>query len=116
MEHDPSAPDTSSAEPASPRGDLLSRLEAVERQVAAWAHEVRTRRVAVVDHDGNERLVTEIGDSFTELRLRLGEGRRQLDLVLVAAREPADPRATTAGVEMWLDGDHAGGFTVMPER
>jgi hypothetical protein len=95
---------------------LHSRLESLERIVAAQQAEVRTRRLVVVDETGTERVVTDVGTSFAELRLRIG-ARRPLDVVLVAAHEPSDPAAgSTAGIEVWLDGDHVGGFTVVVDR
>jgi hypothetical protein len=116
MEHDPTAPTHSGVNDLASI-ELQSRVAALERAVAAHEAEVRTRRLVVVDDTGAERLITAVGESFAEVRLSVGGRRRRLDVVLVAAREPSDPRAgATAGVEVWFDGDHLGGFTVSADR
>lgn len=105
--------------PADPPPDLelRRRVDALERSLAHQADEIRTRRLVVVGPDGDERIATDVGEQFAELRLGIGGRRRRLDVVLVAAREPPDARGTTiAGLEVWLDGDHVGGLTISPER
>jgi hypothetical protein len=53
----------------------LERLEnlvaGVDRAIRAFADEVRTRRILVVDNDDNPRIVGEVSGDVAELRLEL---------------------------------------------
>lgn len=111
MDHDQASPDPA----AMP--DLLERVHVLEQSLARFTDEVRTARLVIVDPDGGERIVTDVGESFAELRLRVGSRRQQVDVVVFAAREPPGAGGTTtAGLEVWLDGDHVGGFTITADR
>lgn len=92
---------------------IAARLAALERAVGAMGVEVRTRRMVVVDNDGNERIVGEVCHATTELRLDLpgGEPGAHTAVVLFATPVAAEPEpeeiglGPAIGIQLWAEGD-----------
>ncbi len=85
---------------------LTERVTALEAQVAGLSEQVQTRRLSVLGADGHERLVAELVDGVTELRLDL-PGRvagRRTSLLLFAVPDRPDWCAGL-GVQLWVDGN-----------
>ncbi|HVC25449.1 MAG TPA: hypothetical protein VND23_06820 [Acidimicrobiales bacterium] len=83
-----------------------ARLDSLERAITAIEREVRTRRLVVVDDDGDERVVAEVADGHAELRLDLPRGQRgQRSSVLIFATPPSAELGEGVGLQLWGDGD-----------
>jgi hypothetical protein len=95
---------------------LTKRVRKLERAIEGQALEVRTRRLVVIDRDGAERIVGEVGGHGTaELRMDLPGclPRRRSSVVMFA--NPGDlvyDLPPGVGVQLWLDGDAARRFDV----
>jgi hypothetical protein len=90
-----------------------ARLDALERAVGALGAEVRTRRLVVVDDDGNERIVGEVVRATAEFRLELPGGESGTHTAVVLFASPVamgiDPDegdlGATIGLHLWAEGD-----------
>lgn len=83
MPDDPPPVTPPAGDPARSIEDRLSALEAV---VAAERSEVRTRRLAVTDDDGHERIVAGVVDGQADLHLAL-DGEQHSVLILSAGTD-----------------------------
>ena len=82
--------------------ELLARIDRLED---ALATEVRTRRVVVVDKNGNERIICETAtdaDDGAEVRVQDPSGDNAATMVSVEGYY-----GYSAHVSLWLDGDDA---------
>lgn len=116
-EHQPDGPPPRGDDPPPP--DTDRRLRAVEEAVASLAAEVRTRRLAVCDGNGQERIVAEVLAGQAQLRLSFvgpavgpaptaGAAVPPVPTtasVLVFACPPHEDLGPLAGVQVWADGD-----------
>lgn len=85
---------------------LESRVAELERSVRAAGDEVRTRRLAVVDRDGGERVVAEVVDGHAEVRLAVpGAPAGRASLAVVFATPDDGGLGTGVGLQLWGDGD-----------
>lgn len=88
---------------------LERRLGAVEEELRTGSTEIRTRRLTVLDDSGRARLVAEVVDDVTELRIEVPPampGRRTAVLLFGTGRSAGDLPAG-AGLQVWADGDLA---------
>lgn len=89
---------------------LTGRLERVEARLAGLSDEVRTRRLAVVDANGAERLVGETTGTTAEWRLDLPRPEHSERTSLLLFAEPGDEAhdlPAGIGIQLWVDGDVA---------
>ncbi|MDA8292069.1 MAG: hypothetical protein M0Z33_10395 [Actinomycetota bacterium] len=85
---------------------LAQRVAALERAATSLERELRTRRLAVVDSDGDERVVAEVVDGHAEVRLSVpGAPRGQASSVLLFATPRGGELGTGVGIQLWGDGD-----------
>ncbi len=102
---DPTSPpiDASSDTTLSDRVDAVERLllELIEHN----AQEVRTRRVAVIEDDGFERVVIQANGTHGEVTVTARGGRNGTTAAELYAHDPTDGDAATAGVTLVRDGD-----------
>ncbi|MBV9659895.1 MAG: hypothetical protein JO337_01920 [Acidimicrobiales bacterium] len=85
---------------------LQERVEALEARLAALDATMETRRLAVVDDQGHERLVAELVDGVAELRFDLPgppPGRRTSLLLFAVPRQP--DWCAGLGVQLWVEGN-----------
>lgn len=112
MSKHPQDPDPPANAPTA-GGDLGRRLLAAESALAALRREVRTRRLAVCDADGRERIVADVVDGQAHLRLAfvddrqaaVTDGAASTAAVLVFACPAHDDLGPLAGVQVWAEGD-----------
>jgi hypothetical protein len=86
-------------------GDILGRLEALERQLIALQSVVRTRRLVVVDHDGHDRIVGEVVDGHAELRVQGTDGAGPQGSVVIYSSPGASGLGFAVGVQLWASGN-----------
>ena len=88
---------------------MEARLGALERLVEAFAAEVVTRRLVVVDDRGTPRVVAEVSGGTAELKLELADAAGQAAVVLYATRQapPGEDLGLgpSVGVQLWAEGD-----------
>jgi hypothetical protein len=85
--------------------ELLQRVDALEREIAAMRLQVRTGRLVVVDEAGRERLVAGLVGPAIELRLPLAASTpSRITEVVLFAVEGRDGLAGGVGVQLWGDG------------
>jgi hypothetical protein len=88
---------------------LSQRVDAVERilpeLIEHTAQEVRTRRVAVVEDDGFERVVLEANDTHGEVTVTARGGHNGTTAAELYAHDPTEGNTATAGVTLVRDGD-----------
>ena len=88
---------------------LNERVDAVERLllelIEHTAQEVRTRRVAVVEDDGFERVVLQAHGSHGEITVAARGDRRGATAAELYAHDPSEGDGATAGVTLICDGD-----------
>lgn len=87
---------------------LTTRLARVEAALAELTKEVRTRRLVVVDDDGQERITGEIVRGTAELSVDLpGQppGRRSSVLAFANPGDEELGLPPGLGVQLWLEGD-----------
>ena len=88
--------------------DMAARLARVEAALSDLGHEVRTRRLVIVDDDGQERIVGEVVRGTAELSIDLpGQPHGRRSSVLVFAN-PGDEELALPpglGVQLWVEGD-----------
>jgi len=94
---------------------ITERMARVERSIAALSdtltHQVRTRRLVVVDEDDNERIVGSADHGIAELRIELPtRAGRHGSLALVAFHGSFDG-SPTIGVDLWADGNSVAGLS-----
>ena len=85
-------------------GDVEGRLAALEAQVAGLEETVRSRRIAVVDEDGVERVVLSAAQRTGSVLVRLAGRAGATTGIEVVASEPED-EAPVVGVARIEDGD-----------
>lgn len=85
--------------------ELAARVALLEEALGRLHREIRTKRLAVLDEAGGERIVAEVTDGVAVLHLRLpGESAVGDGLVLFAARAGEDlPPAS--GLQLWGEGE-----------
>jgi len=98
----------------------VARLErdaaALGRAMAASAREVRTRRLVVIDGDGNEVVVAETGGGTAELRVQIpgsAPGRTGAVVLFATAPDrgpgpdagPGSDLGPGVGLQLWAGGD-----------
>ncbi len=102
---DPTSPpiDASSDTTLSERVDAVERLllELIEHN----AQEVRTRRVAVIEDDGFERVVIQADGAHGEVTVTARGGRNGTTAAELYAHDPTEGDAATAGVALVRDGN-----------
>ena len=101
-------PDSAPIDGSGPES-LSVRIDAVERLLLELlehtAQEVRTRRLAVIEDDGFERVVLEAGGSHGEITVAArGDGRGATAAELYA-HDASEGDEATAGVALVRDGD-----------
>ena len=98
------------------RGDRVDpveeRLKRLKEAVAGLSAEVRTRRLVVTDDRGRDRIVGEVVDGVTELRLDLSGRPQGRTEVLVFANPGNDELGPGVDVQLWDDGDCIDELTV----
>ena len=102
-----------------PFGALEDRVQRMEETVAGMGREVRTRRLVIVDHQDDERIVGEVEPGgVAELRLDLPGrpvGNRTSVLLFSNPGTPVYELPSGTGVHLWLDGDAIKEFDVWLE-
>lgn len=88
-----------------PDEQLEARISALEAAVERFGREVRTRRLAVLDEEGGERLVAEVSDRVALFHLSFSSGED--DGLLVFAAPSGDAFPPGCGVQAWWRGDVA---------
>jgi hypothetical protein len=91
------------------------RLATVERAVAAWGTGVHTRRLVITDEGGAERIVGEVVNGNTELRIELTGERPENDasVVIYACPDP-DGLGSAIGVQLWAAGNAVAELNAWP--
>lgn len=86
---------------------LRERVERLEAAWAAWEHEVRTRRLVVVDGDGSPRIVGQVVNGVAELRVEIpvGPGHETMAALFAAPRAYDWGISSGVGLQLWVDGD-----------
>jgi CBS domain-containing protein len=88
---------------------LSERVDAVERLLLELiehnAQEVRTRRVAVIEDDGFERVVLGANGTHGEVTVTAREGRNAATAAELYAHDPTEGDGSTAGIALVRDGD-----------
>lgn len=98
-------------------GRVEERLKRLKEAVAALSTEVRTRRLVVTDDEGRDRIVGEVVDGVTELRLDLpGRAAGRGTAVLVFANPGSERLGPGIGVQLWHEGDCVDELSVWPDR
>lgn len=88
--------------------ELIARVDSIESALSRLGREVRTRRLAVLDTEGRERLRAEVTDGVLELQLLVsgkGSGNDGLLLFAVPAVEEMPPGC---GLQLWSGGEIVG--------
>lgn len=101
-------------------GDILhveDRLAALQAEVAALRdelrHEIRTRRVVVVEEDGFERIVLGADDSHGEVVVAARPSRDQSTRTELFALDSDDAEGPFVGVELVDRGNSVAGLSVL---
>lgn len=89
-------------------GLLEERVSALEAAVGRFASEVRTRRLAVLDEAGGERLVAEVSEGVALFSLLFATGKNSSDGLLIFAAPPVDSFPAGCGAQVWRTGDVVG--------
>lgn len=88
--------------------DLTTRLARVEAALADLTNEIRTRRLVVVDDDGQERITGEVVRGTAELSVDLSgqpSGRRSSVLVFANPGDEELLLPPGLGIQLWVQGD-----------
>jgi hypothetical protein len=84
---------------------LAARVDAVERAIGSLRQEIRTRRLAILDADGAERLRAEVIDGVVELQLLVSGGPNSTDGVVLFAVPASEEMPPGSGLQLWSGGD-----------
>jgi hypothetical protein len=88
------------------RRAVRARIGALEAAIEALGAQVCTRRVAVVDRDGIERIVGEVVDGYAELRVELpASSSTGPASLLLFATPPHAELGDGTGLQIWADGE-----------
>jgi hypothetical protein len=99
-----------------PFGALAERVRRMEEALTGMSREVRTRRLVVVDHQDDERIVGEVGaDGTAELRLDLPGrpwGKRTSVMLFGNPGTELFDLPPGVGIHLWLDGEPVEEFDI----
>ena len=88
---------------------LSTRVDAIEllllQIIEHTAQEVRTRRVAVIEDDGFERVVLQANGTHGEVTVTARGGPNSTTAAELYAHDPTEGDAATAGIALVRDGD-----------
>lgn len=102
-----------------PYSALVDRVQRMEETLAGMGQEVRTRRLVVVDHQDDERIVGEVEPGgVAELRLDLPgrpRGNRTSVMLFSNLGTPVYDLPPGVGVHLWLDGEPINEFDIWLE-
>ncbi|HLN17534.1 MAG TPA: hypothetical protein VK277_12390 [Acidimicrobiales bacterium] len=89
------------------RSAVERRLDATEAALVELGEGLTTRRLAIRDDEGLERIVADVDGDTAELRVGFGEAPERSAVVLFATTETAARRAELGeglGVQLWARG------------
>jgi hypothetical protein len=88
----------------------------MQHEPRAPSDEIRTRRLAVVDEDGTERIVAEVVRSMAEVRVALPEidGHTGSLQLYAAEHDGRGHLGPMLGLQLWVDGNVRAGIDVWP--
>jgi hypothetical protein len=99
------------------RAELCRQVAELQHRVERLDSEMRTRRLAVVDDEGRERLVAEAVGEVLEVRMDLPTEGPRGRTGLVCFTTPGDGELSAGlGAQVWVRGDLAGEVSWWADR